>query len=442
MNILFSPLGKTDPIKYNHDGAMLHICRYFDIDKVYWYMSKEICEEENKDSRFTICLERLATHMGKKIAHEIIRKEDLTDGVEKFDEFTEEFGSILNEICGGMTDKDNLYLNISSGTPAMKATLQYLITVTSHKMIPVQVYTPERKSNTKYEKRDDFDPELEWEYNEDNENGINRCIVSELSVYGARVQKKMIATLIDKYDYIGAWELAKTIRKNMSPQAFDLICASKDRYMLNAESAVKVFRKYNFKVIDTSYSDQLLHMFEYLLRIELLLRKGEFSDFIRSITPILADLYEFIIKKKCGLDINEYCTKGKWDKSKVEKNEQLLKVLDNGRDYTKQYYNNSSILVNIIRKFSDDKNIAELCEKLRFVEERVRNDTAHEIVYVSAETIQRKTVSKKKYPSGISPKEIVFIIIKIFELSGTGIKSDFLDSYDKMNDIIKGVLLQ
>ena len=441
MNILFSPIGKTDPIKYNHDGAMIHICRYFDIDKVFLYMSGEICAEEDKDSRFSICLDKLAERMSKKIDREIIRKEDLTDGVERFDEFTEEFGRILNKICDEMTDDDSLYLNISSGTPAMKATLQYLITVTSHKMIPVQVYTPERKSNTKFEKRDDFDPELEWEYNEDNENGINRCNISVLSAYGARVQKKMMITLIDKYDYVGAWELAKTIRSNLSPKAFDLVCAAKERYMLNAESAVKTCRKYSLKVIDPYSSDQLMHMFEYLLRMELLLRKGEYSDFIRSITPLLADMYEYVIKKKCGLNIKEYCTKGKWDSSKVESNEKLLNVLDDGRDYTKQYYNNSSILVNIIKSFSDDKNIAELCEKLRFVEERVRNGTAHEIVYVSAETIREKTISKDKYPNGISPKEIVFIIIKVFELSEVGMKSDFLDSYDKMNDIIKGVLL-
>lgn len=42
--ILFSPVGGTDPIKYLHDGSMLHICRHYRPDEVVLYMSKEIME--------------------------------------------------------------------------------------------------------------------------------------------------------------------------------------------------------------------------------------------------------------------------------------------------------------------------------------------------------------------------------------------------------------
>lgn len=56
MKILFSPIGNTDPISDSnfYDGAMLHICRHYDIDKVYMYMSKKIYEKEEADQRFTI----------------------------------------------------------------------------------------------------------------------------------------------------------------------------------------------------------------------------------------------------------------------------------------------------------------------------------------------------------------------------------------------------
>ena len=33
--ILFSPIGNTDPITNNYDGAMLHIIREYRPDKVY-----------------------------------------------------------------------------------------------------------------------------------------------------------------------------------------------------------------------------------------------------------------------------------------------------------------------------------------------------------------------------------------------------------------------
>ena len=40
--ILFSPLGKTDPISNMRDGSMLHICRIYKPNIVYLYMSSEI----------------------------------------------------------------------------------------------------------------------------------------------------------------------------------------------------------------------------------------------------------------------------------------------------------------------------------------------------------------------------------------------------------------
>ena len=48
--ILFSPVGGTDPISNYHDGALLHICRFYKPDTVYLYLSGEIVEYHNKDN--------------------------------------------------------------------------------------------------------------------------------------------------------------------------------------------------------------------------------------------------------------------------------------------------------------------------------------------------------------------------------------------------------
>ena len=55
--ILFSPIGSTDPISRQYDGAMLHIIRKYRPEKVYVYMSKEMCELEDKDHRYSWCLD-------------------------------------------------------------------------------------------------------------------------------------------------------------------------------------------------------------------------------------------------------------------------------------------------------------------------------------------------------------------------------------------------
>ena len=74
MNILFSPLGGTDPISENnfYDGSMLHICRHYDIDKVYLYMTKEIYEKHEKDDRYRFFINKLAEQKNKEIESVII----------------------------------------------------------------------------------------------------------------------------------------------------------------------------------------------------------------------------------------------------------------------------------------------------------------------------------------------------------------------------------
>lgn len=54
--ILFSPVGNTDPIRYNKDGSMLHICRVYKPDVVYLYLSQEMAENQKKDGRYTTAL--------------------------------------------------------------------------------------------------------------------------------------------------------------------------------------------------------------------------------------------------------------------------------------------------------------------------------------------------------------------------------------------------
>lgn len=57
--ILFSPVGKTDPITNYHDGSLLHISRHYQPEIIYLYMSKEMSEFHHLDNRYCKCLEWL-----------------------------------------------------------------------------------------------------------------------------------------------------------------------------------------------------------------------------------------------------------------------------------------------------------------------------------------------------------------------------------------------
>ena len=94
MKVLFSPVGTTDPIRKHRDGSMLHICRYYQPDKVYLYLSKEMQEYEKKDHRFTYCLHQLEKQQCRHIEINLIERENL-ENVQDFNTFYLEFRPII-----------------------------------------------------------------------------------------------------------------------------------------------------------------------------------------------------------------------------------------------------------------------------------------------------------------------------------------------------------
>ena len=92
--ILFSPIGGTDPISNFRDGAMLHICRIYKPDIVYLYLSKEMCEFQEKDDRYRYCLEQLGKKLDKHFEVIEIQKNELEE-VQVFDTFMKEYRDLI-----------------------------------------------------------------------------------------------------------------------------------------------------------------------------------------------------------------------------------------------------------------------------------------------------------------------------------------------------------
>ena len=45
--------------------------------------------------------------------------------------------------------------------------------------------------------------------------------------------------------------------------------------------------------------------FEYALNLGVKLERKEYTDFIRGITPVMVDLFELALKKRCGIKIRQ-----------------------------------------------------------------------------------------------------------------------------------------
>ena len=197
--ILFSPIGKTDPITTYHDGSMLHICRKYKPEKVYLYISQEMLKFHYQDNRYCQCLEWLQEKEGFACEIHIIERPDLVD-VQIFDTFYDDFETEVLKIQEDNPEATILF-NVSSGTPAMKSALQFLAASSENEYIPVQVSTPQKGANREKYEFEDYPVDINWEMNEDNiEPFIDRCIESPTRTLNKRIKLEVIRKHIEAYD--------------------------------------------------------------------------------------------------------------------------------------------------------------------------------------------------------------------------------------------------
>lgn len=426
MKILFSPIGMTDPIRFFKDGALLNIARHYQPDMIYLYMSKEVVELHKSDNRYVYCLHRLGELIGVNFDIKIIERPDLED-VQIFDSFLSEFRNILNDIHNDNPDAE-IILNVSSGTPAMKSSLQILSLTLEYQCIPIQVSTPQKSSNPHINDEATLTPEERWEINESNDENDNRCIESKTENLLTEFKKQMVQKLILSYDYPAAYKMVEN--SNVFSLKFrELLNAACCRLKLEYSKTKTIFRKYGISIISDK-NKNINDISEYLLLLKLKIHKEEYADFIRAITPVLVNLCSLYLKSRCDVDVTLYTEEIKedflvWKREKLDGTD-ILTYLDNKYGFLKDNSPLSSdSLIEIIYQKSHDSDVKLAVQNIRNVERDVRNSAAHTIVCITDKDI--------KSISSYSSKDIFDMLKRIFSSSGYSFDEK---SYDKMNDII------
>lgn len=437
--ILFSPVGGTDPMPQTNwqDGSLLHIARVYKPDEIYLYMSAEILENHKKDNRYLYCLEKLAEKQNYSPKYHIIERGDLKN-VHIFDYFYEDFRTIIRDITKDFDESDRLLLNISSGTPAMKSGLLVLATLGEFPYISVQVETPTGKMNE--HRHENYDVELIWEGNEDNEEDfVNRCQEVRCPSLTEIKQEEIIKKLVSVYDYEAAFEIASGLKSEHAKIYLPLLELARARLQMDFTKVNALSSETKVDFIPMKSAEKQKY-FEYALNMDIKRKKGEYTDFIRAITPLLVDLFALILKQECSIDINTIA-KGhplRWDKKFIQANmpdidmilnEHFLKLSGRNFSYGEVY---SSALSPIILEYAKNNKVKELISNLTKVEKEVRNPAAHEIVSLSDNKI-RKIV-------GFSSEDIMKLIKDAFKYTGLGVSQKHWDSYEVMNEaIIKAI---
>lgn len=436
--ILFTPVGGTDPISSTncYDGSMLHICRVYKPDIVIMYMSKEMLDYQEKDNRYRYCLDQLMKLQKRKMEYRIIERRNLTK-VHEFDYYYQDFRMIIEKIHENMDDSDTLLLNVSSGTPAMKSGLLVLQTIGEFPAKPIQVATPEEKINEHSHK--DYDVQLLWELDEDNcENYKNRCKEVTCPTLSKIKKEEIIKKHISVYDYKAAIDVAETLAENETENYRDLLYLANARMLLDFASVDKAIVKTGVQCLPVRSSSDRKY-FEYALNTDVKLKRGEYADFIRAITPLIVDLFELVIKKELKIDINKYCDQKKqngtivrkWSVKKLNGSE-IGNALNSyysskGRRFDAKDVYSDNLRI-IIEAMSGNKHLIYLVNEIRKVEQNIRNLAAHEIISITDRTIVEKT--------GYTGEKIMNMIKELFHYTGIAIRKEYWDSYDDMNQKI------
>ncbi len=437
--ILFTPIGGTDPVSNDKDGSFIHICRVYQPDKIYMFLSKEMYENHVKDNRYLYCLEELSKIINHQFDVEVIYDEELVE-VQKYDNFYFVFKKYLDQIREKMDDSDEIYLNVASGTPAMKSALLILSAYSSYRMHVIQVSTPLRKINPHAEVSDhNYDVKLYWEYNEDNIPDFeNRCEEIRSLNLDKLIKFDLIKKHLLAYDYNAAFSTIETMEDLTGTSIYNILKMAKYRSVLNIREARLISRDEKFDLFPIK-DDKYTRIFEYTMVTWLKLMRQEYSDFIRSLTPLIVNIYELLLKSICNINIADITyeknIRGEktqhWDEQKITNNypkikDILDKIFSNGFNYNNIVY--SKPLAEIICDYSNNEKLINNIKKMTDVEQNIRNLVAHNIVYMSDELIKDK--------AGINSKEIFKIIKCLLMECRITIKTTDWNTYDEMNENI------
>jgi len=436
MRILFTPLGGSDPIKRMLDGPMLHCLRVYRPDVVYMYFTDKILEYERRDSRYSWAAEKLGEKLGHKFEIKRIEREGLTE-VQRFDSFYDDFENIFDEMQNSYPDAE-IYVNASSGTPAIKSAIVITAAMSKSKINVIQVSSGEKHPLHDRDDDNNYDKEEQWECDIDNTNGFkDRTSIVKSDRFLVKVKKENIRKHISAYDYHAAAESVKEIKDYITEQSYRLIKAAEKRMTLDYNGVKNALKGMDENIIPIKKDDKKRNITEYILWLGVTLKKGDYLSFIRGITPIAMVLMESTVERFTEIgDIKNYCENknGHYNLTakKLRESEIGIKILNilnkafNKNGFRDGEYTTAH-LEPIIAGFCKDKEVCGYANVIRKAEQKLRNEAAHTIIAVDDNIIKERI--------GITSSVLYNTIWKM-AVCVRLVSDDIKNSYDDMNEYI------
>lgn len=409
--VLFSPVGFSDPIRDNHDGPMLHIIRHYKPDIVYLFLTKETEDKHNQDNRYIGTLNQLGFSPHIKVIKSGIKQ------AHQFDEIYDSLSGSLKSVVEAHPH-DEIFVNITSGTPQMQSAVIVEVINSEKILIPIQTATPAKGANPSPSTSiQGFDIKLECSQLKDNDNSPKRCFEPPIKNFRKAFLIEKIKPLLKQYNYSACISLIQN-----NPALFSnydylsvILEHAKFRLILQKQKAKDLIK--NLDINFDFYSknsgiDEDIAEFYYTIVIKQ--KQGEISGLILKLTPILTDIYKeflnrfiplskLIVKDAKGIEC--------FSRSGIEQYDPyLLEFLDKkftGKEKTGRFrdsFVNITCMHYILdyvpkisqysQKYLNDINyfkIKKALGKFRDIEQKARNKTAHEMLIITDDYLQKHT---------------------------------------------------
>lgn len=441
--ILIAVVGRTDPIRDEHDGPILHITRYYKPERIILILSEELGELEKK------------YHYMKDAIHLLDEKcmvDCIYTGIVDVHSY-DDFSMVLMQVCNEAKEKykeSRIILDITSGTPQMETGLCMIALSDTERYLPIQVSTPAKAGN----KSGFFNPEKDditmwFETDLDNEENICRCMEPQLFNYRRPIIQFQIRSLIQHYDYAGALQLIDLYKKSFSECAHDLILHAKNRLMLRNEDARKNAKALGMeRELYSVKQKRISELVEYYNAMHVKQKRGELNDFALRMEILTEYLAIYLIEECMGFPRASFCNITskicKLDKEKAQKvfpgidaflDEIYIKEIGRGFDWNNKALSGriaSQIAAFLVKKEEHQKYQVCVEEFLKWIKisADVRNLAAHTMVAVTEDMMKS---AYENLDSAALCKRIQRVMLLCFE---SGIDEKVFQIYDTINEKI------
>lgn len=435
--VLFSPIGRTDPVRGNADGPFLHILRHYKPVKAVLYLTKETYETHRKDNRYC----EMARLVSPDTNCEITGDETLVN-VHRFEIFDVAFRRELEKLKQENPGCEIL-VNISSGTPQMEASLYMLKATLPFIIHAIQVATPVGKSNDS-QHMDNFDAgEVYAALKDNNPDSPNRCTEVQVENAQATIRKEKIRELVDSFDYVAAQKMTEKAGDFFDKTFCGLLNAAQLRLALKSDTAIRLAKEM-FEEKDTAFLDG----YEYILMLGTLLKREAYGDYTRAFSPALTEVLKLYLRQRLGLNMNDLCEEGELGAEwmimpeKVQKFDSAMKLyLDNEyKDTFRKTPLSASVMLKILHYYEKKREVQieymTTLDTLRTFERCARNRAAHQITPITYDEIVKWTATNRT--KGISPQQAQQMLQDCYAFACG--KTYHWDGYEKMNKALKTYL--